>query len=114
MFRSLEFFIGQKADLEDVLKTLVAFGFTRATKVFKEGEFARRGGIIDIYPDHFELPVRLDTDDDVIIKIIGFDPATGDAVEDHKIVVILPFKKTSLPFSSDTPLNNFVDISQGG
>ena len=113
MFKSLEFFTGQKVDLEEISRTLVAFGFTRATKVFKEGEFARRGGIIDVYPDHFELPVRLDTDDDVILKIIGFDPVTGEAVEDHKIVVVLPYKKSRLPFSSDTPLNNFVDISQG-
>ena len=113
MFKSLEFLIGQKVNIEDVSKTLVAFGFTRATKVFKEGEFAVRGGVIDIYPDHFEIPVRLDIDDDTIVKINGFDPASAEPVESHRIVVILPYKKSSLPFSSDTPLNNFVDISKG-
>lgn len=113
MFKSLEFLIDQKVNIDDVLKTLVAFGFTRATKVFKEGEFAFRGGVLDVYPDHFEVPVRLDLDDDTIVRITGFDPASGEAVEEHRIVVILPYKKSDLPFSSDTPLNNFVDISQG-
>ncbi len=113
MFKSLEFLIGQKVNTEDILRALVAFGFTQATKVFKEGEFALRGGVIDIYPDHFEVPVRLDIDDDVILKITGFDPATARPIEDHKIVVILPYKKSSLPFSSETPMNNFVDISDG-
>src|SRR5438128_8416175 len=107
MFKSLEFIVGQKVNTEDILKTLVAFGFIQATKVFKEGEFALRGGVIDIYPDHFEVPVRLDIDDDVIQKIVGFDPATAEPIENHRIVVILPYKKSRLPFSSDTPLNNF-------
>jgi transcription-repair coupling factor (superfamily II helicase) len=113
MFKSLEFIVGQKVNTEDILKTLVAFGFIQATKVFKEGEFALRGGVIDIYPDHFEVPVRLDIDDDVVQKIVGFDPATAEPIENHQIVVILPYKKSRLPFSSDTPLNNFVDISSG-
>ncbi len=113
MFKSLEFIIGQKVDIEEIIKTLLGFGFMRATKVFKEGEFARRGGILDIYPDHFDLPLRLDIDDDVVVKITGYDPLTAEAVQEHRIVLILPYKKSSLPFSSDTPLNNFVDISQG-
>ena len=113
MFKSLEFLIDQKVNIEEILKTLVAFGFTQATKVFKEGEFALRGGVLDIYPDNFEVPIRLDIDDDTIVKITGFDPHTAEPVEEHRIVVVLPYKKSNLPFSSDTPLNNFVDISQG-
>ena len=113
MFKSLEFIVGQQVNIEEAVKTLLAFGFLRATNVFKEGEFAVRGGVVDIYPDHFELPVRLDIDDRAIVKITGFDPSSALPVEQHRIVVILPYKKTSLPFSSDTPLNNFVDISQG-
>lgn len=113
MFNSLEFLIGQKVNTDEILKTLVAFGYTRATKVFREGEFAYRGGVIDVYPENFEVPVRLDMDDDVITKITGFDPISAKVVEKHSIVIVLPYKKSSLPFSSDTPLNSFVDISQG-
>ncbi len=113
MFQSLEFLIGQKLDFNSVLKNLVAFGYTRATKVFYEGEFALRGGVIDIFPMNFETPVRFDIDDDVIKKIFAFDLATGQRIEEHHIVLILPFKKTRTPFNAESPLNNFVDISNG-
>ena len=114
MFKSLEFIVNRSINFDEVLKSLVAFGYTRATKVFKEGEFALRGGILDIYPANFEIPLRLDTEDDIIRSISGFDIATGKIIEDHQIVIVLPFKtSTKAIFSSEIPLNNFVDIEEG-
>ena len=114
MFKSLEFLVGQKVNIDDVLQTLVVFGYTRATKVFKEGEFALRGGVLDIYPVGFEVPLRLDLDDDSVLAIHGFDPISAENIDEHTIVLVLPFKTSSNSvFSSDVPLNNFVDIQQG-
>jgi transcription-repair coupling factor (superfamily II helicase) len=114
MFKSLEFLAGQKVNIDQVLQTLVAFGYTRATKVFREGEFAMRGGVLDIYPANFELPLRFVLDDDTVIAIHGFDPITAENIDEHTIVLVLPFKTSSKSvFSSDVPLNNFVDIRQG-
>jgi len=114
MFKSLEFLVGQKVNIDQIVQTLVAFGYTRATKVFREGEFALRGGVLDIYPANFEVPLRLDMDDDTVLAIHGFDPISAENIDDHTIVLILPFKTSSNSvFSSDVPLNNFVDIQQG-
>ncbi len=114
MFKSLEFIVGQKVNLDEVVKTLVAFGYSRATKVFKEGEFALRGGILDIYPANFEIPVRLDVDDDAVTTINGFDIETATVIDAHQILLIVPFKTfTPSVFSAEIPLNNFVDIEQG-
>ena len=114
MFKSLEFLVGQKINIDQVIQTLVAFGYTRATKVFREGEFALRGGVLDIYPVHFEVPLRLDLDDDTVLTIHGFDPVTAQNIDEHTIVLVLPFKTSPKSvFSSDVPLNNFVDIQQG-
>ncbi|MBI3601539.1 MAG: transcription-repair coupling factor [Candidatus Omnitrophica bacterium] len=114
MFKSLELLVGQNIHFDDVIKILVAFGFFRATKVFKEGEFALRGGILDIYPANFEVPLRIDTEDDVIHSITGFDLSSGKMIEEHQIVIILPFKTSfQAVFSSEIPLNNFVDIEAG-
>ncbi len=112
-FSSLEFLVGQKVNLEEIISSFVAFGFVRATNVFKEGEFAVRGSVIDIYPDNFEIPLRISLDDEQIETISGYDPHTARVIDQHQIVLILPFKKSSLPFSSEVPLNNFVDISDG-
>ncbi len=114
MFKSLEFLVGQKVNIDEVLQILVAFGYTRATKVFREGEFALRGGVLDIYPANFEIPLRLDLDDDTVLAIHGYDPLTAQNIDEHTIVLVLPFKTSSKSvFSSDVPLNNFVDIQQG-
>ncbi len=112
-FKSLEFLVDQKVNIEETLHNLVAFGYTRAAKVFKEGEFAHRGGVLDIFPLNFEVPVRLDIEDDIVRAITGFDPADGKAIEYHQIVLILPFRAQSFPFSSEAPLNSFVDIQRG-
>ncbi len=114
MFKSLEFIVGQNINFDDVLKSLVVFGYSRVTKAFKEGEFALRGGILDIYPANFETPIRFDTEDDVIRTISGFDLSSGQIIENHQIVIILPFKTSSNSvFSSEIPLNNFVNIETG-
>ncbi len=114
MFKSLEFLVDQKVNIDEVVKNLVAFGYTRATKVFKEGEFALRGSVLDIYPVNFELPIRLDIDDETVVSISGFDIETAMKVDQHNIVLIVPYK-TSPPsvFSAEIPLSNFVDIAQG-
>jgi len=73
-----------------------------------------RGGVLDIYPAHFEIPLRIDLDDDAVTSIHGFDPISAENIDEHSIVLILPHKTSSnAVFSSDVPLNNFVDISQG-
>jgi len=114
MFKSLEFLVGQKVNIDEIIQTLVAFGYTRATKVFREGEFALRGGVLDIYPVNFEVPLRLDLDDDAVLSIHGFDPISAEIIDEHTIVLVLPYKTSSKSvFSSDVPLNNFVDIKQG-
>jgi len=114
MFKSLEFLVGQKVNIDENLQTLVAFGYTRATKVYREGEFALRGSVLDIYPVNFEIPLRIDLDDDTVLAIHGFDPISAENIDAHTIVLILPFKTSPHSiFSSDVPLNNFVDIQTG-
>lgn len=114
MFKSLEFLVGQKVNIDEIVQTLVAFGYTRATKVFREGEFALRGGVLDIYPANFEIPLRMDMDDDTVMAIHGYDPVSAGNIDEHTIVLILPFKTSPKSvFSSDIPLNTFVDIQQG-
>jgi len=61
MFRALKLYTDGNINLEHVLSSLVEFGYKRQEAVSEEGDFARRGGIIDIFPFTFELPIRIDT-----------------------------------------------------
>lgn len=117
MFKSLKLYIGKAVSLEDILFLLVEFGYKRQESVSSEGDFSRRGGIVDIFPFSFELPIRLELDNELIASIRTFNPSTGAALWGHKMVIILPVKKPSVSksvaFSEEIPLNNFVDLNIG-
>jgi len=117
MFKSLKLYVEGVIDLDHLLFTLVEFGYKRQEAASEEGDFSRRGGIIDIFPFSFELPIRIELDNDSILSIKTFDPSTGAPLWEHRIVIILPIKKThalkTAAFSEEFPLANFVDLSVG-
>ena len=117
MFKSLKLYLGGVVDLEHILTTLVGFGYKRQEAVSEEGEFSRRGGVIDIFPHTFELPIRIDLDVDKVASIKTFNPSTGSPLWEHQMVIILPAKKTqhlkTISFSEEFPLENFLDINIG-
>lgn len=117
MFKSLKLYIGKPVDLESMLSMLVDFGYKRQDSVSMEGDFSRRGGIIDIFPNLFELPVRIELDNELIASVKTFNPSTGEPLWEHKMVIVLPIKKIAhlktSTFSEEIPLNNFVDLNIG-
>src|SRR3989338_5613114 len=117
MFKSFKLYISKAIDLESLLSILVDYGYKGEEAVSQEGDFSRRGGIIDIFPLSFELPIRLEFDNELITSINTFNPSTGALLWAHKMVIILPVKKThhlrAAPFSEEFPLNNFVDLNSG-
>ena len=117
MFKSLKLYTGGTIDLDNILATLVDFGYKRQESVLEEGDFARRGEIIDVFPFTFELPIRMELDMDKIATIKTFNPSSGEPLWEHKMVIILPIKKTrtfkTATFTEELPLENFVDLNIG-
>lgn len=118
MFKSFKFFEGQTLDLEGFTRSLIEFGYSRQEKVLEEGDFSRRGGIIDVFPATFEYPVRIEWDNDKIHSIDSFALATGKPFWNHKIVILLPQKALRRPaglsgITEEIPLSTFVDIKKG-
>jgi len=114
MFKSLKFFVGQSIDIDGILANLVSLKYRKVKRVVQEGDFAQRGEIIDIFPVNYDCPIRIDLEDDKIRSIASVNIRTGRSIWQHKIIIILPKRKPSKEvFSSETPLNNFVDIQKG-
>ncbi|MBL7151899.1 MAG: transcription-repair coupling factor [Candidatus Omnitrophica bacterium] len=117
MFKSLKLYSNQSVDLEKILSTLIDYGYKRQQNVSAEGEFSRRGGIIDIFPNSFELPVRIELDNETIASIKTFNPSSGEPLWEHKMVIVLPIKTPralrTITFSEEFPLKNFIDINKG-
>jgi len=117
MFKSLKLYPKQDIDLEALTSTLVDFGYKRQAQVLAEGDFARRGAIIDIFPVSFELPIRIELDNQTALSLKTFNPTDGQPLWQHNIAIILPIKKPSgiksAVFSEEFPLKNFVDLNIG-
>jgi transcription-repair coupling factor (superfamily II helicase) len=75
---------GQEVELEDVVRRLVGAAYSRVDLVEKRGEFAVRGGIVDVFPPTEEHPLRVEFFGDEIDEIRSFavaDQRTMDKVE---------------------------------
>ena len=81
---------GQELDTEKWLLKLVAMGYSRTPMVTTPGEFALRGGILDIYPLNFEHPVRIELFDIEVDSIRIFSAEDQRSLEKITSLCVLP------------------------
>jgi transcription-repair coupling factor (superfamily II helicase) len=68
---------GERLALGDFAKRLAEdFGYAHEALCEQPGEYALRGGILDVYPLNAQMPVRIDLFGDVVDSLRPFDPAT--------------------------------------
>ncbi|HEX5772606.1 MAG TPA: DEAD/DEAH box helicase, partial [Nocardioidaceae bacterium] len=77
----VELAVGDEADLEDVVRRLAGAAYTRVDLVEKRGEFAVRGGIIDVFPPTQEHPLRVEFWGDEVEEIRSFSVADQRSLE---------------------------------
>src|SRR2546430_14815600 len=75
--------------MEDLLNRLVTAGYERVAQVTTRGQFAVRGGIVDLYSWQAPLPLRLEFFGDQIESLREFDIDTQTSVRDLGSVDIL-------------------------
>ena len=88
--------VGQRVDERALRDFLVRMGFTQAPTVMEPGDYAVRGGIIDVYPPGDGGPVRLDFFGDVLDEAKRFDPATQRTTEALRTVELAPVSEVIL------------------
>ncbi len=92
---------GQRIDMSRLIKRLVGAGYTRASTVMEPGEFAQRGGILDLFPPARQRPVRLDFFGDTLESIKIFDPQTQRTLKPLQKLVLLPISEAELGEASE-------------
>ena len=91
--------IGGRWDLSELPLRLVAAGYTRCDQVEGVGQFALRGGILDVFSPLMEEPVRCEFFDDEIDSLGSFDTTTQRRTKNLDSALVLP--AAELP--GDTP-----------
>ena len=81
---------GDIVDVEDISSRLVNYGYERMPMVEHQGQFAVRGGIIDIFSHVDESPVRIELWDDEIDSIRFFDVESQRSVEKCDSYTVFP------------------------
>lgn len=84
---------GDEVDFESIADGLADLGYHRTDRVEARGEFAVRGGIVDLFPAQGEHPVRLDFWGDVVEEIREFSVATQRSMEATPEVVAHPARE---------------------
>ncbi|MGR3590850.1 MAG: transcription-repair coupling factor [Limimaricola soesokkakensis] len=88
--------VGDRIDEAALRAFLVRMGFTQSPTVTEPGDYAIRGGIIDIYAPGQGGPVRLDMFGDVLDGARRFDPATQRTTEKLDRVELAPVSEVIL------------------
>ena len=88
--------VGDTVEVADLEAYFAVNGYQRASTVSERGEFAIRGGVIDVYPPSAEEPVRLDLFGDTLESIRAFDPETQRSTRKLDAVNLLPVSEALL------------------
>ena len=87
---------GQTVDANWLTKFLGENGYGRSETVMEPGEFAVRGGLVDLFPPGTTEPLRLDLFGDVLEEIRSFDPMSQRSTGAREEVVVLPVSEVLL------------------
>jgi transcription-repair coupling factor (superfamily II helicase) len=91
---------GQKFDLLQQQRRLEASGYRNVQQVLDPGDYAVRGGILDLYPMGAAEPYRIELFDDVIDTIRSFDPESQRSSHPVDSVRLLPAREFPLDETS--------------
>src|SRR6185436_5941735 len=87
---------GNAIGMEGVVRWLELNGFNRASTVREFGDYAVRGGILDLFASGMDLPVRLDFFGDTLETIRSFDPETQRTVMEMRALDLVPVAEFQL------------------
>jgi transcription-repair coupling factor (superfamily II helicase) len=88
--------VGRDIDVADLERYFAVNGYQRASTVSERGEYAIRGGVIDVFPPGAEEPVRFDMFGDSLESIRAFDPESQRSTRQLTEIDLLPVSEALL------------------
>ncbi|WP_407672667.1 transcription-repair coupling factor [Pararhodospirillum oryzae] len=88
--------VGRTVSVEGLMDYLNRHGYTRAEQVMEPGEYAVRGGLIDLFAPGQPEPVRLDLFGDEVESIRRFDPVSQRTTGTQDSLILRPMSEVGL------------------
>ena len=95
--------VGEEVDRDALVHFLAANGYARASTVRDPGDFALRGGIVDLWPPGSDEPLRLDFFGETLDAIRKFDAVTQLSDASVASIALLPASEAPLGEAGDQP-----------
>ncbi len=106
--------LGERLDIGALRERLIRAGYSHVNQVLSPGEFAVRGGLIDLYPTGAALPLRIELLDDEVESLRTFDPDTQRTLYKVNDIRLLPAREFPLDEAGITRFRqNFRDRFEG-
>src|SRR6478609_2230534 len=99
--------VGAEADFDEVIARLVDLAYTRVDMVGKRGEFAVRGGILDVFPPTAEHPIRVEFWGDEISEMRMFAVADQRSIPDIDVDSMIAVPCRELLLTDDVRVRAF-------
>jgi len=93
---SFDYRTGQTLDFDREKRRLEAASYRHVPQVMDPGDFAVRGGLLDVYPMGMDAPLRIELLDEEIDSIRAFDPETQRSLDRIEKVQMLPGREVPL------------------
>ncbi|MGL4348835.1 MAG: transcription-repair coupling factor [Chlamydiales bacterium] len=93
---TFSFAVNTECDFEKLSSFFPSIGYKKVSLVVEKGQFALRGGIIDIFPSHTLTPYRLEFFGDEITEIRSFDPESQKSESQVSCLSLFPADETTL------------------
>ncbi|WWW37028.1 transcription-repair coupling factor [Stenotrophomonas rhizophila] len=93
---SFDLKVGQRLDLDAEKRRLEAAAYRNVPQVMDPGDFAVRGGLLDVFPMGAQTPLRIELLDEDIDSIRAFDPESQRSLDKVDAVRMLPGREVPL------------------
>ena len=103
--------VGESVDVEFLSELFITYGFEGTDFVYEPGQFAVRGGIVDVYSYSSAFPYRLELFGNEIESIRQFDPESQLSRERVKEAMIMPNTQTRMLKEERISLLNYLPVN---
>ncbi|PPT26283.1 transcription-repair coupling factor [Xanthomonas arboricola] len=97
---SFDLKVGQRLDLDAEKRRLESAGYRNVPQVMDPGDFAVRGGLLDVFPMGEATPLRIELLDEDIDSIRAFDPESQRSLDKVEAVKLLPGREVPMDDAS--------------
>jgi transcription-repair coupling factor (superfamily II helicase) len=105
---TLQVSVGEQLSLDFLNEMLHEYHFERVDQVYEPGQFAIRGGIVDVFSFAQELPYRIELFGNDVESIRAFDPAEQLSVKSLRRATIVPNVQDSMMLEETVPFLEFL------